>query len=105
MGRWEPDFKRLQSDMWIVILPADKGRSTVIVNPEDYLGNCKDHMILLPTLKPKTTKGSEGQENELYYYLTPTDSPVPTFYGQPKMLKPVVPMPCCFLQWLLVVQS
>ena len=29
---------------------------------------------------------------------------MPTFYGQPKMHKPGVPMSCCFLQWLLVVQ-
>ena len=30
-------LKELQSDTSIVILPADKGRSTVILNREDYL--------------------------------------------------------------------
>ena len=30
-------LKELQSDTSIVILPADKGRSTTILNCEDYL--------------------------------------------------------------------
>ena len=56
-------LKELQSDTSIVILPADKGRSTVILNHEDYLEKCMDHInngpyqllkkILLPKLKPK----------------------------------------------------
>ena len=37
-------LKELQSDTSIVILPADKGRSTVILNREDYLEKCKDHI-------------------------------------------------------------
>ena len=36
--------KELQSDTSIVILPADKGRSTVILNREDYLEKCMDHI-------------------------------------------------------------
>ena len=56
-------LKELQSDTSIVILPADKGRSTVILNREDSLEKCMDHLnngpyellkkILLPKLKPK----------------------------------------------------
>ena len=56
-------LKKLQSDTSIVILPADKGRSTVILNREDYLEKCMDHInnspyqllkkILPPKLKPK----------------------------------------------------
>ena len=56
-------LKELQSDTLIVILPADKGRSTVILNREDYLEKCMNHInngpyqllkkILLPKLKPK----------------------------------------------------
>ena len=53
-------MKYLQSDTSIVILPADKGRSTII--REDYLEKCMDHIIngpyqLLkkdPTSKTKT---------------------------------------------------
>ena len=37
-------LKELQSDTSIVILPADKGRSTVILNREDYLEKCMDHI-------------------------------------------------------------
>ena len=57
-------LKELQSDTSIVILPADKGRSTVILNHEDYLEKCMDHInngpyqllkkkILLLKWKPK----------------------------------------------------
>ena len=56
-------LKELQSDTSIVILPADKSRSTVIVNREDYLEKCMDHTNIgpyqllkkspLPKLKPR----------------------------------------------------
>ena len=36
-------LKELQSDTSIVVLPADKCRSTVILNRKDYLEKCKDH--------------------------------------------------------------
>ena len=101
-------LKELQSDTSIVILPADKGRSTVILNREDYLEKCMDHInngpyqllkkdpttkIKAKTLKQlKVLKDSEFIVNKLYYYLKPTDSPAPRFYGQPKMHKPGVPI-------------
>ena len=31
-------------------------------------------------------------DNKLYCYLKPTDSPAPSFYGQPKIHKPGVPI-------------
>ena len=37
-------LKELQSDTSIVILPADEGRSTVILNRENYLEKCMDHI-------------------------------------------------------------
>ena len=37
-------LKELQSDTSNVILPAGKGRSTVILNHEDYLEKCMDHI-------------------------------------------------------------
>ena len=36
-------LKELQSDTSIVIVTADKGRSTVIFNREDYSEKCMDH--------------------------------------------------------------
>ena len=101
-------LKNLQSDTSIVILPADKSRSTVILNHEDYLEKCMDHInngpyqflkkdpttkIKTETLKQlKVLKGNEFIDNKLYYYIKPTDSPVPRFYGQPKIHKPGVPI-------------
>ena len=37
-------LKELQSDTSIVILLVDKGRSTVILNCDDYLEKCIDHI-------------------------------------------------------------
>ena len=37
-------MKELQSDTSILILPADKGRSSVILNREDYLEKRMDHI-------------------------------------------------------------
>ena len=78
-------MKELQSDTSIVILPADKGRSTVILNREDYLEKCMDHInngpyqllkkdpttkIKAKTLKQlKVLKDNEFIDNKLYYYL------------------------------------
>ena len=82
--------------------------TTVILNHEDYLEKCMDHLSngpyqLLkkePTTKIKTKtlkqlkvlKDNEFIDNKLYYYLKPTDSPAPRFYRQPKMHKPGVPI-------------
>ena len=101
-------LKELQSDTSVVILPADKGRSTVILKHEDYLEKCMDHInngpyqllkkdpttkIKAKTLKQlKVLKDNEFIDNKLYYYLKPTDLPAPRFYGQPNMHKPGVPI-------------
>ena len=93
-------MKELESDLSIVILPADKGRSTFILNRENYLEKCMDHInngpyqllkkdpttkIKTKTLKQlKVLKDNEFIDNKLYYYLKPTDPPAPTFYGQQK---------------------
>ena len=117
-------LKELQSDTSIVILPADKDRSTVILNREDYLEKCMDCInngpyqllkkdpttkIKVKTLKQlKVLKDNESIDNKLYYYLKPTDSPAPRFYGQQKIHKPAVPIrpivsysgsPLIALQW------
>ena len=40
----------------------------------------------------KVLKDNKFIDNKLYYYLKPTDSPAPRFYGQPKIHKPGVPI-------------
>ena len=43
------------------------------------------------TLKQlKALKDNEFIDHKLYYYLKPTDSPAPRFYGQPRIHKPGV---------------
>ena len=101
-------MKELQSDASIVILSAGKGISTVIPNQKDYLEKYMDHKNNSPyqlfkkdpSTKIKTKaleqlkvlKDNEFIDNKLYYYLKPTDSPAPRFYGQPKIHKPGVPI-------------
>ena len=49
--------------------------------------------IKAKTLKQlKVLNKNEFTDNKLYYYLKPTDSPAPRFYGQPKIHKPGVPI-------------
>ena len=95
-------MKELQSDTSIVILPARKGRCTVILNREDYLETCMDHQLFKkdPTTKIKTKalkqlkvlKGNLLIDNKLYCYIKSTESPAPRSYGQPKIHKPGVPI-------------
>ena len=40
----------------------------------------------------KVLMDNEFIDNKLFYYLKPTDSPAPRFYGQPKIHKPRVPI-------------
>ena len=49
--------------------------------------------IKAKTLKQlKFLKDKELIDNNLYYYLKPTDSSAPRFYGQPKIHEPEVPI-------------
>ena len=98
-------LKELQSNTSIVILPADKGRSTIILKHEDYLEKCMDHINNGPyellkkdpttKIKTKTLKQLKVLKDNKFtdnYYLKPTDLPAPRFYGQPKICKPGVPI-------------
>ena len=87
----------LQSGTSFVILLAGKGKSTIILNREEYLEKWLHHIRNSPyqllkkdrttkmkakTLKQlKALKDNEFFDNKLYYYLKPTDSPAPRFYG------------------------
>ena len=43
----------LKEDKEITILPADKGRATVILNKEDYIKKCNDHLDNGPYIELK----------------------------------------------------
>ena len=56
--------------------------------PYQLLKKVSTTKIKAKTLKQlKSMKYSEFINNNLYYYLKPTDSLAPTFYGQPKIHK------------------
>ena len=46
-------LKSLQQNDNIIILPADKGRATVILNKEDYIRKCNEHLENGPYIKIK----------------------------------------------------
>lgn len=101
-------LKQLREDESIVILPADKGRASVILNKEDYVAKCNQHIDNGPykylkkdptecikreaRTKLQKLKEREIIDQSLYFKLKPTDSPAPRFYGLPKIHKPDIPI-------------
>nr|VZI35509.1 unnamed protein product [Spirometra erinaceieuropaei] len=108
--RTEQDaLKKLRADTSIVVLPADKGRSTVVLDKTDYIQKantllddrqaylrCDDEpMRKLLTQLDKTL--AEMQTNKVIsksvrLAVKPTDSAAPRFYGLPKVHKVDVPL-------------
>ena len=99
---------KLQKDKSVMILPADKGRTTVILDKSDYVKKCYEHIDNGPykrlkrdpteTIKKDTrtillTLNREGFiADMLYYKLRPSDTPPPRFYGLPKVHKQGIPI-------------
>ena len=44
-------LKSLQQNENIIILPADKGRATVVLDKEDYIKKCNEHLTSGPYTK------------------------------------------------------
>ena len=99
----------LKKDDSIIILPADKGRATVILDKKEYeekaskiLEDKKTYEILKKdptnTFKNKLinilkTMNKEGNISQiLYRQLYPTSYQAPRFYGLPKIHKPDMPL-------------
>ena len=80
----------------IIILKADKGRATVVLDKEDYIKNCTEHLTSEPYTKLKKDPTSsivskvtkeliELRDNNLieqqeYFKLKPTGKQPPRFY-------------------------
>ena len=102
-------LKRLKTDEDIVILPADKGRVTVVMDKTDYydkmdtLGNDKQTYEELkrdptPALQRRlngkllSLKKAGAFDITRYYRLRSSVPQPPKLYGLPKLHKPNVPM-------------
>ncbi|XP_072023437.1 uncharacterized protein [Amphiura filiformis] len=102
-------LRDLKSDDNIMILPADKGRATVVMNKTSYqdkanelLADKNTYELIKkdPTAKYKNRlvdqlkvlKDEEWIDFKLYRQLYPTTAVVPKFYGLPKVHKPSCPL-------------
>ena len=101
-------LKSLQQNEKIIILPADKGRATFVLDKEDYIKKCNEHLISGPYTKLKkdptssivskvTKKLIELRDNNLiepqeYFKLKPRGTQPPRFYRLPKIHKDRTPM-------------
>ncbi|BHF80258.1 hypothetical protein SprV_0702338200 [Sparganum proliferum] len=101
--------KKLRADTSIVILPADKGRSTVVMDKADYIQKanalledrqaylpCNDEpMRRLVTQLDKTLadmQTSKAISESVRLAIKPVDAAAPRFYGLPKVHKAKVPL-------------
>ena len=90
-------IKALAKDDSIVILPADKGRTSVILNKQDYHNKVKALLDDTNTYEKLTSDPTRAIKEEripnyLYNQLYPTAENVPKFYGLPKIHKKDVPL-------------
>lgn len=104
-----PSIKSLQNDKSIVILPADKGNCTVVMDREEYDVKCTTMLNDTDTYLPlsidptriyekkvlkeclnlkKANKLSEAE----YKTIITKNATIPHFYGLPKIHKPDVPL-------------
>ncbi|BHF75226.1 hypothetical protein SprV_0501832100 [Sparganum proliferum] len=102
-------LRTLKADKSIVILPADKGRSTVVLNKKDYINKVEallsDRTAYIPcegdmtkTLMSKINKDlaslrkSKAITQLDWQRMKPKDSAIARFYGLPKVHKPGTPL-------------
>ena len=101
-------LKSLEQNDNIIILPADKGRATVILSKEDYIRKCNEHLenglyikikkdptnsvVSQITRKLSVLRDNELIEQQQYIKLKPTGSQPPRFYGLPKIHKDGIPV-------------
>ena len=96
-------LRSLQQNENIIILPADTGRATVVLDKEDYIKKCNEQLTSGPYTKlkkdptcsivSKVTKkfielrNSNLIEQQEYFKLKPTGTQPHRFYGLPKIHK------------------
>lgn len=98
-------LKSLKNNQDIIILPADKGNTTVVMDKTDYTEKMKiliDDTSTYNKIKRDPTSGLERKttellkksklEPELIKYLSPKESLPPRLYGLPKIHKTNIPL-------------
>lgn len=103
-------MKRLQNNKAIVILPADKGNATVVMNRNDYVSKMTEHLEDETTYSKIDRDPTRKTESELQKLLTDVfkfvppekkhlynrllchTGSAPAIYGLPKIHKPNVPL-------------
>ncbi|XP_049267759.1 uncharacterized protein LOC119378700 [Rhipicephalus sanguineus] len=103
-------MKRLQNNKSIVILPADKGNATVVMNRDDYVSKMTEHLqdettyskidrdptrkieSELQKLLTDVFKFVPPEKKHLYNRLLCHTGSAPAIYGLPKVHKPNVPL-------------
>ena len=102
-------IESLRKDRSIVILPADKGRCTVVMNSSTYESKAYDLLgdsVTYSKLEKDPTSGykrrlisilkelkdTDAITIQQYRYLYPTTEDVPRFYGLPKIHKQSAPL-------------
>ncbi|XP_046854189.1 uncharacterized protein LOC124447327 [Xenia sp. Carnegie-2017] len=109
-------IRNLRNDEDIVILPADKGRKTVIMDKSDYINKATTLLQDTNTYEPLQTDPNKTTTNRInkklkqlkdkkklnetvYKRIRPNDSSTAKFYGLPKIhkennpLRPIVSLP------------
>ena len=102
-------IKDLQNDNEIIILPADKGRMTVIMNKSDYINKANNltkdtetyqSLDTDPSIttvnrinqKLKQLKDKDRLNETTYHRIRPNDASTAKFYGLPKIHKENIPL-------------
>ena len=99
-------LKQLTKDEEIVILPADKGRATVVMDHNDYSSKLEAMLEDRDTYQPVATAALERKMNSVlldlkragrlpgntHYQLHSSAGQVPRLYGLPKVHKQDVPL-------------
>ena len=109
-------LKTLRNDPKIIILPADKGRTTVVMDKTDYSNETRKLLqdektykklnknptkttITRINKKLKSLKDEQKLDDKTYHKVRPSDATTARFYGLPKIhksntpLRPIVSLP------------
>ncbi len=103
------NLSNLKKNQSIIVLPADKGRTTVVMDREEYINKANELLQDNSTYKKldknptktttshinkklKSLKDQRKLDNKTYLKIRPSDATTACFYGLPKIHKPNIPL-------------